>query len=261
MVFKDGGVHMGADKKGVVARIPDFRVSPYGFPTRLLLIALMLCAAYVAAQRLNPYGLEPGRSEATRILFRLFDLDGEKNIPTWYTSLLWAIAAGLALVAARRGFSQDAVLRWSWTLLGCVFLLLSLDEVASLHERLLGLAGAAAQQALGLADSFYYDWAAMGLILVVLVAALFVPFLLRIPRDVAARLILAGGVFLSGSLAIETVGSSYEAGWISSTELFRISWHRLIFLEELLEMIGAILAIHALLRWLASPREAEAPLV
>lgn len=243
---------MDADTKSLTARIPGFGLSPYGFPIRLLLIAFALSAAYVVLQRINPYGIEPGRSEASRLLFELFDLNGENNIPTWFTSMVWAMAAGLAMIASRRQFSRDAVMRWSWALLGCVFLLLSLDEVGSLHERLLGLAGDTVQQALGLADSFYYDWAAMGIVLVVLVAALFVPFLLRIPRVVAARLILAGGVFLAGSLAVETIGSSYEACWISSTKLFRISWHRLIFVEELLEMVGAILAVHALLCSLAS---------
>ena len=233
------------------ARIPDIRVSVYGFPIRLLLVALLLGGAYVAVHRLNPYGVAPGGSELSRLLFELFDLNGENNVPTWFTALVWAMAAGLAMVASRREFSTDVVMRWSWFLLGGVFLLLSLDEVGSLHERLLGLAGDTIKRSFGLADSFYYSWAPMGMLAVILVAGLFVPFLLRIPRGVAARLILAAGVFLSGSLAIETIGSSYEAGWIVSTEAFRITWYRLIFVEEVLEMIGAILAVHALLWSLA----------
>lgn len=250
---------MSGITRGDAAQIPAFGLSPYGFPLRLLLGAVALGLAYVVVQRINPYGIEPGHSEASRLLFQLFDLNGENNIPTWYTSIVWAIAAGLALVASRREAGHDAVMRWSWTLLAGVFLLLSLDEVGSLHERLLGLAGDTAQHALGLADSFYYDWAAMGAILVIVFGALFVPFLLRVPRAVAARLIIAGGVFLSGSLAVETIGSSYEAGWIASTELFRISWHRLIFVEELLEVVGAVLAVHALLWALAAPTDAVAP--
>ena len=241
---------MDATARGA-ARIPAFSLSPYGFPIRLLLVACALGLAYAVAQKINPYGIEPGRSEASRLLYELFDLNGENNVPTWFTSMVWAMAAGLAMVASRCEFSPDALMRLSWSLLGGVFLLLSLDEVGSLHERLLGLAGDSLQSALGLADSFYYSWAPMGMLAVILVAGVFVPFLLRIPRGVAARLILAGGVFLSGSLAIETIGSSYEAGWIVSTEAFRITWYRLIFVEEVLEMIGAILAVHALLWSLA----------
>ncbi|WGU40493.1 MULTISPECIES: hypothetical protein [unclassified Phenylobacterium] len=237
--------------EGGGARIPAFSLSPYGFPIRLLLVAFALGVAYVVAHKINPYGIEPGCSEASRLLFELFDLNGENNVPTWFTALVWAMAAGLAMVASRREFSSDSVMRWSWFLLGGVFLLLSLDEVGSLHERLLGLAGDTIKRSFGLADSFYYSWAPMGMLAVILVAGLFIPFMLRIPRGVAARLILAAGVFLSGSLAIETIGSSYEAGWIASTEMFRISWHRLIFVEEVLEMIGAILAVHALLWALA----------
>ncbi|MGH6996917.1 MAG: hypothetical protein ACREEO_01935 [Phenylobacterium sp.] len=237
--------------EGGAARIPAFSLSPYRFPIRLLLVAVALGVAYVLAQKINPYGIEPGRSEASRLLFELFDLNGENNVPTWFTSMVWAMAAGLAMVASRREFSPDTITRLSWSLLGGVFLLLSLDEVGSLHERLLGLAGDTIKRSLGLADSFYYSWAPMGMLMVILIAGLFVPFLLRIPRGAAARLILAGGVFLSGSLAIETIGSSYEAGWIASSDVFRISWHRLIFVEEVLEMIGAILAVHALLWSLA----------
>ena len=246
--------------EGGAAHIPAFSLSPYRFPIRLLLVACALGVAYVVAQKINPYGIQPGRSEASRLLFELFDLNGENNVPTWFTSMVWAMAAGLAMVASRREFSPDAHRRLSWSLLGGVFLLLSLDEVGSLHERLLGLAGDSLQSALGLADSFYYSWAPMGMLLVLLVGGLFVPFLLRIPRGVAARLILAGGVFLSGSLAIETIGSSYDAGLIASTDVFRISWPRLFFVEELLEMIGAILAVHALLWSLAlSPAAVTAP--
>ena len=246
--------------EGGGARIPAFSLSPYGFPIRLLLVAFALGVAYVVAHKINPYGIEPGCSEASRLLFELFDLNGENNVPTWFTALVWAMAAGLAMVASRREFSSDSVMRWSWFLLGGVFLLLSLDEVGSLHERLLGLAGDTIKRSFGLADSFYYSWAPMGMLLVLLVAGLFVPFLLRIPRGVAARLILAAGVFLSGSLAIETIGSSYEAGLIASTDAFRISWHRLIFVEEVLEMIGAILAVHALLWSLAfSPAAVTSP--
>lgn len=264
VVNAKGGGRRGLQGEGaakrLAARIPDIRVSAYGCPAGLLLVALALCAAYVAAQHLNPYGMEPGRSEASRLLFQLFDLDGENNVPSWYAALLWAIAAGLALVAARREFSGDALVRWSWTLLGGVFLLLSLDEVGSLHERLLDLAGDIVQAKTGVADSFYYNWVAMAGMLAVLVATLLVPFVLRIRRDVAACLIVAAVLFLVGSLGFETVSSAIHRGWISSVDRAGLTWTRLIILEELLEMIGAVLAIHASLRWLTSSRAAATPL-
>ncbi|WP_293401732.1 hypothetical protein [Phenylobacterium sp.] len=207
------------------------------------MIALGLCAAYVGAQRLNPYGMEPGRPEITRVLFQLFDLDGENNIPTWYTSLLWAMAARMAWVAHRR--EPDLVIRRSWILLGSVFLLLSLDEAASLHERLLGLAGDTLQDAMGLEGSFYYGWVLLAGMLAMLVAALLVPFVLRIRRDVAACLVVAAILFLSGSLGFETISSAVNLGWIASIDRTGLTWTRLIILEELLEMTGPILAIHA----------------
>ena len=238
------------------AHIPDIHVSVYGFPIRLFLVALLLGATYVAVHRLNPYGLAAGGTEVTKLLFQLFDLDSENNVPTWYSALLWAMAAGLALASARRELGGGAIVRWSWTLLSGVFLLLSLDEGASLHERLLDPTGDLLQAARGVPDSFYYNWVLVAGMLTASVAALFVPFLLRIRRDVAACLILAGLLFLVGSLGFETVSSAIHRGWIASIGHTGLTWTRLIILEELCEMAGAIVAVHALLRWLAAPTPA-----
>lgn len=245
--------------KRPAAIIPGLHVSVFGFPIRLFLIAILLGAAYVVVHRLNPYGMTPGRSEASRLLFQIFDLDSENNVPTWYAALLWAIAAGLALVSARREFSRPAVVRWSWTLLGGVFLLLSIDEAASLHERWLDLAGDVVQDMTGVADSFYYNWVALAAVLAASIAALLVPFLLRIRRDVAVCLILGGALFLMGSLGFETVSSAIHRGWISSIHQTGLTWPRLIILEEMFETFGAIVAIHAMLRWLTQPQAAATP--
>ena len=240
------------------AHIPDIRVPVYGFPIRLLLVALLLGGAYVAVHRLNPYGVATGGSELSRLLFQLFDLDSENNVPTWYSALLWAMAGGLALASARRELGRDAIVRWSWTLLGGVFLLLSLDEGASLHERILDPTGDLLQEARGVADSFYYNWVVVAGMLAASVAALLVPFLLRIRPDVAACLVLAGLLFLVGSLGFETVSSAVHRGWIASIGHTGLTWTRLIILEELCEMAGAIVAIHALLRGLAAPKPVAA---
>lgn len=249
MVPERGEEILGSITKGDRALGLGVRTPVYGFPAFLFAIALILGAAYVVAQHVNPYGVAPGGSELSHIMFELFDLDSENNIPTWYSSLLWAIAARTALVAAGHAAGDDdGVARRSWTLLGWIFLLLSLDEVASLHERLLGLAG----DSMGLAGSFYYSWVVLAGLLAVGVAGALAPFVLRVRRDVAACLVVAAALFLGGALGVETLSSAVNLGSIASVEQTGLTWVRMVLLEELMEMMGPIIAIHAALRF-ASP--------
>jgi hypothetical protein len=69
---------------------------------------------------------------------RMFDLDGEKNIPTWYASAkLLAVAALLALVALNAG-RRDRLTQLVLLMPVALFVFLSIDEVASIHEMLGG---------------------------------------------------------------------------------------------------------------------------
>src|SRR5215208_5096619 len=67
----------------------------------------------------------------------LFDLDKEANVPTLYSSVTILFCAGLlALIAGARkkGGKRDYLY---WAGLAVIFLFLSVDETAGLHERLI----------------------------------------------------------------------------------------------------------------------------
>src|SRR3989338_1597201 len=65
-------------------------------------------------------------------LERLFGLELESNIPTWFSSVLWLITA----VAAYQCFQVSEVKRnkTAWGVIAAGFLVLSIDEVAQIHE-------------------------------------------------------------------------------------------------------------------------------
>ena len=60
----------------------------------------------------------------------MFALDGEGNVPTWFSSTLFAVAGisafALALIDARS--------RWLWVLVGFLFVAFSLDDSVEIHE-------------------------------------------------------------------------------------------------------------------------------
>ena len=64
----------------------------------------------------------------------LVDLDGEGNIPSWWSSAKLLLATFLMAMAALRNLRTDRR-AWALALLCGVLLAMSLDESASLHER------------------------------------------------------------------------------------------------------------------------------
>lgn len=73
---------------------------------------------------------------------RLVDLDGEANLPTWYSSMQWAATAGLLLFVVYRQRKQRAPSWLPMAVISAIFIALSLDEVAQIHEKLsIGVSG------------------------------------------------------------------------------------------------------------------------
>ena len=84
----------------------------------------------------------------------MFDLDQEGNVPTFYASasLLFCTALlGVIAAAKKKQQSKDFVF---WLFLSMIFALLSVDESASLHERLI----TPVRESFSSTGIFYYAW-------------------------------------------------------------------------------------------------------
>lgn len=178
-------------------------------------------------------------------LNELINLDGEGNLPAWFSSFqLGLIAISLWIFAARVRTSQRPSRRFL-RVCGGFFLLLSIDETALMHERLTASLG-----------SRYVDWVpgyiaghpaqAIACLLVLAAGARSAyPHLLglwQISRK--AFLIGVAGcvVYVTGAAVLETIGyRMLEAG--ASVGLYRLE----VATEEFLEMLGASLILHSVL--------------
>jgi hypothetical protein len=173
---------------------------------------------------------------------RFFNMGAEANLPTSISALNLLLAGGLLALIARYESRRQRKQNWHWWGLAIGFVLMSLDEAAMIHE---GLVGATLTRYWGHGHGImYYSWYKLYIPLVLLIGLLYVPFLLRLPRRYVVRLLGAGVVFLSGAIGCEMLESYLESHGLRGKSVSRL-------FEETGEMLGVVLAIHALLLYLA----------
>jgi hypothetical protein len=223
---------------------PSAQIRLTANPRKVLLVLTCAALGLVAADALTVKGASVWGQE----IARLFDLNEEANIPTWFSSSLWLLAAFVALAIFQthrdRGFPNGGF----WLGMVPLFLFLSTDEAAELHELVGRLLGQPLEESAVL--KFTYAWVFFGLGLLLLVGLLYLRFLFRLERHIRVLIVLSALVFVTGAVAVESVGAAVDMGTLANFPLGQ-SWRRMIILEELLEMMGVILLVHTLLRVIA----------
>lgn len=202
---------------------------------RLLAGGIALLAAGHAATAALYYGLGYDRQLGAR---PLLNLNGEANLPTWYSTALLLGAAALLAVIWRTTPPGTGSGRGYWAVLTGVFLFLSADEASEIHELLNPL-----REHFGGGGLLYWAWvvpyAIAGIVLLVACAR----FLGRLPRRTALLFVLAGALYVGGALVLEVAGGlAREASGPGTLPVVL-----LYSLEELAEMGGVVLFIYALL--------------
>lgn len=210
-------------------------------------IAVLLLAYWIIRQLPSAQD----QSASVKMFVRLFDLNGENNVPTWFTSLLWQVGALCCYLLSRADLERTGRVRNGvfWIALGCAALFFSLDEVAEIHEGVGDIIDAYAT------DLPVYGWVFYGVGLVAVAGLFFGRFILTLPRDTALTIVLAGAVFVTGALGFETLGALVELGTLKQFPA-GLNWGRSIAIEEVLEMMGAVLlivALHTHLRRMTAP--------
>ncbi|HEX7028871.1 MAG TPA: hypothetical protein VF268_16645, partial [Gammaproteobacteria bacterium] len=174
-------------------------------------MAIILVLASLAGQ-LAPHFT--GRSEPVVFL----SVDGEQNLPTFFSVLLiLAASLLLAVVAVFKKAQRDAYVSY-WMLLAIGFLCMAIDEATSLHEKLQGPVG----RLLGedRPAIFHFAWLAPGIAFVLVTGLLFLKFLLHLPGKTRWLFLTAGGVYLGGAIVMELIGSYYAAAYGINSRIF-----------------------------------------
>lgn len=203
-----------------------------------LLIGLSLLFLLLNVVRLG-WSYELGSMRFHEILAR-FNLDNEASIPTWFSSMvLLAASAALAVIAAHKRAAHDRFAR-HWIGLAVIFLLLSVEEIATFHELLSARMGS-----LHLTGFLSFAWVIPAGCFVLLFALAYLRFLLHLPAPFRVLFVVSGVVYVFGAVGMEMIGGEIKQTW---------GVHGLYYLcvmvEEGCEMLGASLFVFTQLKYL-----------
>jgi hypothetical protein len=208
------------------------------------LTVVMLTAASVGASFLSFVPIDdPFLREVRESAVRLAWVDGEANIPAWFSAALLLSCAFLlaAIASAHRQHRGGYVGRW--LVLSFIFGFLSLDETAQLHE----LSIAPLRDMFDTTGFLYYAWIIPAGICVALFVLGYLSFLAKLPARTRWLFLLAGALFVGGALGVEAVSGSHAS--LHGEQ--NLTYHLIITVEELCEMAGLVVFIYALLDYIS----------
>jgi hypothetical protein len=164
------------------------------------------------------------------LLREIFDVDEEESFSTWFSAVLLLICSGFLFLIAW----SKAIYTRHWYGLAMGFCILSIDEVVGLHETFNTITEVA--------------WTVPATWLILLLLLLYLKFLIHLPRPAMKQFLIAGMVFLSGGILVEHLADYY----VDMFDMDNFGYQLLTALEESLEMVGVVLFIRALLKFLAA---------
>ena len=172
---------------------------------------------------------------------RLFRLDEESNIPTFYSAFNLAISSVLlALIAWKKKLNNSRYTK-HWQFLSVLFFLLAIDEVAMIHEILTIL-----RKPLNASGFFYFTWVVPAIIFLIFLSLMFISVLKSLPKRIRTLFIVAGIIYIGGAIGVEMIGAYHSETFGENN----ITYGIITTIEESLEIIGVLVFIYSLLSYL-----------
>ncbi len=174
----------------------------------------------------------------------------EGNLSTWYSSFIFAVGAFIAYNCFTTAKKVNIKNAHAFLLFSSLLMLMSIDEVAQLHETFGATLGRVllninVEQGVGIAKNTAWAWGG-GLIVIIIFAVCFLYIrkpIMQVPK--ASLLLLSGlGAIILGGIVLEASTNflnNDELQWLYDIE---------VIVEETLEMVGAMLILYAHAIWL-----------
>ena len=225
---------------------PEIKINSKKILFTLIGIIILLVGLSIWGQRIRYFGIADIRGYWHEFLLDLlmsaFYLDSEGNIPAHFNALLLFIPALLLSMIGAWKYSIKDKFRFHWLGLALIFLFLSFDEAASLHERLIKPMRAI----VGAQGAFYFTWVIPGLIAVALFGLLYLIFFLHLDKKFKLLFFISLGMYIGGVIGGEMLSGYFAANLGQKNFTYAV----VASFEESIEMIGCSLIIYSLLEYI-----------
>jgi hypothetical protein len=227
-------------------QIPVIKFNPKRTFIALIAILVILVGLSIWGQKIKYIGIGdihgPWHEFLIDILMQSFYLDLEGNIPTYYNVVLLLIPTALLFAIGAAKALQKDKFRYHWFALALVFLVLSIDEASSLHERLIK----PMREFSDAGRLFHFAWIIPGIIAVILFGLFFLMFFMHLDRKFKILFLVSLAVYIGGVIGGEIVSGYYA----DSLGLRNFTYAVVASLEESVEMIGASMIIYSLMKYI-----------
>lgn len=177
-------------------------------------------------------------------LVPLFDLNEEFNFPSFYSGFAIWFSAFLLRSIYIYEKKNGAKRAHYWNALFFVFVFLGLDEIFIIHEKF-SRVEPYLRDVIHIHNANRY-WVIPYAVLMLAVGLYFLPFYLRLQKGTRLRFTIAGLVYVSAAFGLEII-SSVVAGKVNLSYMAIDIFEGV---EEIMEMLGIMLFIRALLIYL-----------
>ncbi len=178
---------------------------------------------------------------------RLLDVDSERSIPTFVSEINLLLASILILIIYSYEKTNKQKGAGYWLFMSILFLYLSVDESASIHENFENVHRYLVRKELISQILDTHQWFPFGVFFIFVVSIVLLPFVRRLPADTRRYFLIAGCVFITGAVGLEYLGGvMINTGFVESKQDWAYLIRRLF--EEGFEMYGVAIFNCALYR-------------
>ena len=205
----------------------------------ILTLAGLAVQVYKVGPLLNSGSLAALDGDRT---IQAFDLEEEANIPTWYSSAALLMCAGLLAVIAAAKKGSGGRYSGRWYGLSFIFLLMSVDESATLHEKV----GVAISKVFDTGGLLYYAWVIPAAAFLVIFGLAYLGFFAALPTDTKWLFLGAGALYVGGALALEMAEGLHNDLYSKSDAMSAVLGGG----QDVVEMLGVLVFTYALMSYI-----------
>jgi hypothetical protein len=173
--------------------------------------------------------------------YNAFNFEAEKNLPTYFSVIL-LFSSSITFLIIRLLVSSNIpfYIKSYWSQMSFIFLVLSIDEMVRLHERM----GYITRNYIPIEATgfFRYAWVVPMIGLLIVFGLYSIKFLMYIPKNLSKGYIIAGFLYVLGALGFEMVSAKIST--LPMYDAKDLHYYLAMSTEESLEMVSIIILLY-----------------